>query len=384
VTTTTFDVSTIASLGADIRARADATEQGRRLDGVVLQKLRDVRAFDLTLPQSMGGFEVDILTMARAIEEAAVHDGSTGWCVGIGNGTAVLSAYLEPAAARELFGPGRIAGGAFAPNGRLREEGDGFRLNGRWQFASGSQHCSVIVGSAFVMDGDEQRTVDGAPDWRIAMMPAADVQILDTWHVAGLRGTGSQDIVAEDIFVPLSHTMRAGASRPFEDGPLYRFPMFGLLSLTISPVPLGVARRAIDEFVALAAAKTPLGARAKLADQSIAQQQVAMAEAELQSGRAWMYEVTQEIWENVVAGGRASIEDRARLRAACAHACTVAVRAVDTVYRLGGGSALYETSVLQRCLRDVHAATQHVQLNHGNYTLLGQTMFGQRPQTMAL
>ena len=269
--------------------------------------------------------------------------------------------------------------------GRAEPVDGGFRVNGRWPFASGCDHCAYIVGGSLVFDGDQMRVLEGGfPDWRTIVFRRDELEILDTWRVQGLRGTGSHDIIVKDLFMPEERAIALAAGGPVQDGPLYRFPTFGFLALTVAPVATGIARRAIDEFRDLAAKKTPLGGRTALKDREIVQNELGRAEGELRSARAFMYEVTAEIWDAVLAGDQATLEQRAMLRMACAHAAAASVKAVDRVYELAGTTAIFDGNIIQRCFRDVHTSTQHIMLNAVNYTTAGQSMLGVEPQTLAL
>ncbi len=375
-------IGAAAELADTVRSFADEAERGRQCPPKLVQVLHERRLFDMILPRKYGGLEVDIVTMLRVLEELAVADGSTSWVVGIGCGTSIIAAYMPEATAPDVFHQGVVTGGAMAPNGRATPVEGGFRVSGRWPFASGCTHCSWLVGGTLIFDGDQPRMLSASmPDWRTMVFPAEQVEIIDTWHVSGLRGTGSRDMAVKDVFVPDDRAIGFMSSRPVVDGPLYRFPVLGFLALTIAPIPLGIARRALNELAELASAKTPMGSFSKLRDKGITQYELARAEAALRSARAWLYEITGEIWAKVVAGDQATMRDRALLRMACAHAALESARAVDMAYTLGGGTALYEKSVLQRCLRDAHAATQHVMLAPANYETAGKVLLGLEPSS---
>jgi alkylation response protein AidB-like acyl-CoA dehydrogenase len=289
---------------------------------------------------------------------------------------------MPDATARSLFPPRAVAGGAQAPNGRATPVEGGYRVTGRWPFGSGTTHCSVIVGGSFIFEGEKPRMLPGGfPDFRLAVFSVDDVEIIDTWHVSGLRGTGSRDIEVNDVFVPEDRMLSMMAGQPFVDGPNYRFPGLGFLALTIAPIPLGIARRAIDELVLLAEGKSPMGMGSKLRERPITQFEIGKAEAILRSARAWLYEISDEVWDKTVRGADVTMRDRAMLRMACAHAAFESARAVDIAYVLGGGTSIYETSVLQRCMRDAHAATQHVMHALPNYETAGRVMLGLDPGT---
>jgi alkylation response protein AidB-like acyl-CoA dehydrogenase len=246
-------------------------------------------------------------------------------------------------------------------------------VTGRWPFASGCTHCTMLVGGCFVTAAEG--SAPAPPEYRMAIFPVDEVEIIDTWNVSGMRGTGSHDIEVKDVFVP-EERMLALNTPPCVEGPTYRYPPMGFLALTISPIPLGIARRAIDELIALAAGKTPMNMGSKLGERPLTHIEIAKAEAILRSARAWMYEIMDEIWDKVVAGDEITAADRAMVRMACAHAATESVRAVEIAYTLGGGSSIYESNILQRCLRDVQTTTQHVMLAPTNYEPAGRAMLG--------
>jgi alkylation response protein AidB-like acyl-CoA dehydrogenase len=380
VTTAVDPVEAVRALQPDIRAAAEETERDRQPTPEIIGKLLDAGLFDLIKPKAIGGLETDPITMMRVIEEASHADASIGWCVGIGVGTSIMAGAVSEAVAREVFAPKTVQGGAFAPTGRAQLVDGGLRVTGRWQFASGSPHCSWLSGGTIVMDGDAPRMVSAdMPDWRMPLFPRADTEIIDTWRTGGMRGTGSHDIAVKDLFVPDDHVVSMGRTERVQSGPLYRYPIIGFLALTIAPVATGMARRALDETMDLAQTKVALGTRKTVKDRAIAQHLLAEAEAELRAGRAFMYEAAHEIWDTLLRGDTATMQQRAILRLSCVHATNASVKAVDTAYRMGGGTAVYESSVLQRIMRDVHTVTQHVQLSSNNYEAVGRVMMGLDP-----
>ena len=363
-----------------IRAAADESERERRPSHAIIQQLIDAQLFDLIKPKSIGGAETDIITMMRVIEEAAIGDASIGWCLGIGLGTSIMSGAVSETVAREVFARGTIQGGAFTPTGRGTPAEGGLRVTGRWQFVSGSPHCSWLTAGTLVFDGDRPRMLSEAmPDWRMPLFPRADVELLDTWHTGGMRGTGSHDIAVKDLFVPDDHIVRMGGEERVQHGTLYRYPIIGFLSLTIAPVATAIARHAIDEVVELAQKKVALTTQKPVRERSVPQHQIAQAEAELRAGRAFMYEAAEEAWDTLERGDPVSMHQRAMIRLGCVHATMASVKATDIAFQLGGGSAVYETSVLQRLSRDVHTIPQHVQLSANNYEPVGRVIFGLDP-----
>lgn len=377
-------VEAARELAPVVRAAAAEGEAARQVPERVVAALCEARLLDAVLPARFGGLERDLRTMARVIEELATADGATGWVAAIALGTSILSAYLRDDVAAEMFGPGRIAVGPVAPNGRADACDGGWRLSGRWAFVSGVRHAEWLTcGSILYEEGAPVQTSHG-PDWRLLVVPAVDAQVIDTWSVSGLRATGSHDIELRDVFVPEGRAMRIGIDRPVQQGPLYRLPIFAFLALSIAPVALGVARAAVDEVTDLARGKTPRGASKPLREQPVAQHEIARAESELRGGRALFYATVDELWETVSAGRRIDVRERALARAAAVHATQCAVRAVDVAYQLGGASSIYESSALQRCLRDVHVATQHILLSPSGYEAVGHVLFGVEPPPFGL
>ncbi len=241
------------------------------------------------------------------------------------------------------------------------------------------------MGGCLVEEGGELRKLEsGAPDIRFMLFPAAEVEVIDTWTVAGLRGTGSHDFSIEGASVPEERSASLITDEPRCEGPLYAFPVFGLLALSIASVGLGIARAAIDDLVELATAKVPAGSRRTLAQRSDAQAAVAAAEAQVRSARALVDDAVGEAWDAARASGEVTTELKAGLRLAASHAMRSSRDAVDSMYELGGGSAIYESSPLQRRLRDVHVATQHMLVGPATWELAGRVLLGQEADASQL
>jgi alkylation response protein AidB-like acyl-CoA dehydrogenase len=371
-------VDTATSFVEEVRQRAPETESSRRVPPDLIERMAAAGLFHAFVPQGLGGGEVHPSVFFRTVETLSAADGSTGWVVMIGGTGGVIAGSLPQAAAREIYGdrPGRITAGVVAPKGRAVPEAGGYRVDGQWPFASGCDHSEWIGGTCLV--ADEQT---GAPDARFIFFPRSEVEILDTWYVSGLRGTGSHDIAIRDRFAPVEHTISLLRDQVAVDSPLYRFPLFGLLGLAVGAVALGIGRGALDEIKALAPGKTSAFGGAPLAQTSNTQSEIARGEAALRSARAFFYEAVDEAWATVEAGDPASIEERALLRLAAANAATAAVDAVDRAYLLGGGTSIFESSPLQRQFRDIHALTQHIVVSPGTFEMAGRVFLGLDPGT---
>ena len=376
----------VRGIAPRVAAAADRTERDRRLPAEIVQALVDARVFRLCIPGALDGAETSPATMVRVIEMIARADGAAGWSAAIGATSGVSSAYLPLTTAREIYGPAdAITGGAFAPQGRATVVDGGYRVTGRWPFASGCEHCTWLMGGCVILDGGAMRRLpSGAPDARLMLFPAGDARIIDTWTVAGLRGTGSHDIAVEDLFVPHERSFSLVTDPSLHARPLYAFPVFGLLALGIAAVTLGIARGAIDDLVELAGAKTPTYSRRLLGERATVQADVARAEATLGSARALVFETIDEAWTRAQTAGTIDVRARARLRLAAAHAATAAAKAVDLMYVAGGGSVVYASSPLQRRFRDVHVATQHVLVAPATLELVGRLLLGLEADTAML
>jgi alkylation response protein AidB-like acyl-CoA dehydrogenase len=350
-----------------VEAHADKAEQSRRLPKRLVQALRDAQLLRMCVPATYGGPEADPITLVRAVETVSTADGAAGWCTMIASTTSSMSLFMEPEWAQVVFGdPKSIAGGVYAPNGRAVGDGDGWRVSGRWQWGSGTQHCNWIVAGA---------NTDGG-EFLLMFLDASDVSIHDTWYSTGLRGTGSNDFSADGAFVPRGRTVQPLVGRRHVSCPLAAFPNFSLLAAGVAAVSLGVARHALDEFTELAQGKRPLFSSRTLSQSGSTQAELAKAEASLRSARAFLHDELDRAWSIACAGERVDLRARGRIRLACVHAAQSASHAADVAYTLAGGSSVYDSSPLQRCMRDAHVATQHLMVSPRMYETIGKVFFG--------
>jgi indole-3-acetate monooxygenase len=362
------DLMAVAAAVAEVvEANADEAERMRRLPPATVAALTEAGLMRMCVPAAYGGPEADPLTLVEVIEAVSRSDGAAGWCTTIASTTSSMALFLPPRSAKELFGdPGTVAGGVFAPSGVGVADGDGFRVTGRWQWGSGTQHCQWIVGGANCDDGT----------FRLCFFAADDVTFHDTWYAAGLRGSGSLDFSVDGALVPGDRTIQPGITPPSIDVPLAAFPNFALLAAGVAAVSLGIGRRALDEVVELAAGKRPLFSSRTLAESGFTQVEVARAEAGLRAARAYLHDELGRAWDVACAGGRVQLPPRVGIRLACVHAASAAVAAADAAYTLAGGSSVYESNVLQRCLRDVHVTTQHIMVAPKLHETLGRLLLG--------
>lgn len=361
-----------------IAARADEIEAARRLPADIAQSLARAGVFNMVRPKSLGGLEMEPLDLVSVLHAIARAEASTGWCAMIGATTAINAAYLPNEVAREVYAdPHSITGGVFAPMGRADDMGDHYKVTGRWQWGSGSANCEWLCGGAMVFkDGELQRFDNGAPYHRMMIFPASEVELLDTWHVMGMKGTGSGDIAVKDAIVPKARSVSLIADAPVEQGALYRFPVFGLLAMGVASVALGNAAGAMDEIKALVRAKKPQGGQRTMAERSVVRTDLMRAEAQLASAEAFFRESIAQCWDGATMRGELTPQERAQLRLAATFATETAADVARTAFTIGGGSAVYMTSSLQRRFRDAHVATQHIATASSVYELVGRITLG--------
>lgn len=348
-----------------VEANADDAERKRRLSRRVVDALRDAGVLRMGVPEEYGGPGCDPATMLDVVETISAADGAAGWCTMIASTTSIYSLFMAPEWAERVFGERRsMAVGAYAPNGSAEEDGDGWRVSGRWLWGSGTHHSDWIGGGV--------QTAEGV---RLMFFPKRDVEIHDTWYSAGLRATSSNDFSVLNAHVPAGRTVLVGAA-PVIASPLARFPTFTLLAVNVAAVGLGIARRALDEFAELAVGKRPQFSKRTLAQSASVQADFADAEARLRAGRAYLHAEVAEAWEHACADRAPDLRRRVRIRLAAIAAAQAAGRAVDAVYTLAGGSSVFDSSPLQRCMRDVHVVTQHVMVTPRLRETLGRAMLG--------
>lgn len=361
-------------------AAAAAAERARRLPAELSAAIAEAGLYRLCVPARLGGAEAPPADLLGAVEALAAGDGAAGWCVAVCATAGMLAAYLDADAAGEVYGdPLGVAGGVFAPSGRAAAVDDRLEVSGRWRFASNVANCDWLMAGCTVFDGDEPRTTPaGRPDVRLVLLPADAVEVIDTWSVSGLRATGSHDFVVERVGVPAARSASLITDRPRQPGALYGFPAFGLLAASIAAVGLGIARGALGELAELAGAKTPTVSTRKLAERGATQAGAARSEAGVRAARALLFDAVERGWEAARAEPGMTIprELRVGLRLAATHAVEASAEAVDTVQRLAGGSAIYESSPLERRFRDIHAVTQHMLVGPATWELTGRSLLG--------
>ena len=364
-----------------LREHADAAERDRRLSRPAVEALAAGGFQRMMAPAALGGLELDPVTIARVAEELATADAAAAWALQAGNCGAWMASRLPAEGVDEIWGAGPdvVVAASFQALQRAVPVPGGFRFSGRGALASTVHEATWVMMAGMIMDGDRPRMTEHGPEIVAVAMPLREVEIVDTWDSLGMRGTDSNDVVATDVFVPAARTLplRPGVPRgPRFEGPLYRLPVFASVVVIIAPVALAIARGAIDELRALAPHKTSMGSARALRDRAAAQAAVAEAEATLRSARLLFHDTLAAVWQQLRDGGECTLEQRADLQLAAAHAAKSAVRAVDLVHRAAGTTGIYARSRIERHFRDAHTVRHHGFLSESRFEAAGQVYLG--------
>ncbi len=364
------------------------TEADRKVPSDVMAAMHEAGLFRMVIPRSVGGGEVPIPELLQAIEVIAGADASAGWCLAQGMGCSRSAAYLDREIAREIFGPPDAVlawGPPAGPMKAIAVEG-GYRVSGKWQFASGLMNASWVGPTAPVFDqaGNKRIGADGKPESRCFLMPKSAVTVNDVWQVVGLRGTGSNGFAADDVFVPEGFTfMRDSAAYRREDALLYRIALTTYYGMAFASVALGIARPALDAFLELAATKIATHTSVVLRESPAVQREYAHVEAGLGSARAYLHERIRLLIDSGKMPEDWSPADRARLRIASTNAICKARDAVQWAYQAAGSAAIFDKNPFEKRLRDINSVAQQAQgqpvnFEHGAMVLMGLEVPGGR------
>lgn len=367
-----------------IAAASDRIERDRELPPEIISALHEAELFRMLLPRSIGGGEADPLAWMEVLEAVSAADASTAWCLGQGQGCTSAAAFLDAAAAQEIFGkPDSVL--AWGPGNRTAKavaaEG-GYRVSGEFMFASGSRHADWLGAHCAVMEPDGSPRMDeaGKPVDRTMLFPKSSAEMIDVWQVIGLKGTGSDNYAVDDLFVPEAHTFRRNARADLrETGPLYRIPLLTLYGMAFAGVAIGIARAMLDEFIDLAANKVASRTAGVLRENAVIQSEVAQAKGRLGSSRAFLVEMIGQTWETACSGEEFPLEQRARLRVSITWAMNQASEVADFAYQASGTTGIFETNSFERRFRDMHTVSQQGQAHRSNFEAAGQVLLGLQP-----
>ena len=375
----------VSEIGPLISEYIDEDENNRRISKPVLQKLREAGFLRLFLPKSLGGMEADPLTAAKVVEEVARYNTAAGWSMMVANVSIWWCNRLSEKGIEEIYknGADTFIAGAFHPPMKATPVQGGYSINGRSPLTSNVHEAQWVFVTAFVMEQNQMKMHNGIPEVIGVFMNSADCEIIDTWHTFGMKATDSNDVAANDVFVP-SHRSYPLAPE-FEPNshytnPLYRFPAIGAsIASLIAPIALAIARNAIQELKALAEKKVPFGSAVSIRERGSVQKKLGMAEAFVQSSRAYLFQTIAECWNKTMAGVRLTLEERAGLLLAVTHTNQTCVQAVDLMYSAAGSSGIYTRNKLAHYFTDAQVIRQHGFSNDSRYETAAQIYFGLQP-----
>jgi len=357
------------------REASDEADETRHLPARVAEAMAAAGLFRVAAPPSYGGAGAAPRTQMRVIELLSEADGAAGWNLMIGMESFGLICLTFERGAELFADPMTLICSSTASVGEAVKVDGGYKVTGQWQFVSGAHNARWFGGMVFLNDGGH-RTRE-RPVYAFA--PLGDYEILDTWHTVGMRGSGSHDVRLDEVFVPDDHIAiptRPWLTKLYAESPALRIPSGARLSYNKVGVALGVARAAIDEFVALAEGKTPRFGTEKLRERPSAQRAVALAEVRLRAVRALMYELVDQLWADVLAGREMSDKERAFFQIASSDAAKGCIEAVDRVVEAAGTTPNFIGAPLERRSRDIKVVGTHItvapqHLEDGGRVLLG-------------
>ena len=375
------------SLGPLVEKYRDEAENGRHMPLPLADAMRECGLFALWTPASLGGPELTVEAVVRVMEELGRLDGSVSWNSMISTNHSVLWSLLAPEVASAMLEGGRnVIAGTIAGGGTVDAPGGGeaipvpggYRLSGRWAFASGSHHADWMIGNGRILDnGDFRRAPQGNVALFSFLMQPAEVTILDNWYTTGMRGTGSHDIEATDVFVPAERVFPTLGAKPYHASPLYRVMISVPWCASIAGVALGIGRDAIDTFLEIARTKSAnMMSRVSLAERETAHKAVGECEGRLRAARSFLLESSRQVDEYIARGEDIPNDVGALQRCAAANASLAAADVTIAMFRLAGSTSFYADSRLDRCFRDVNTLTQHAVGGLAGATVAGRYWMG--------
>jgi alkylation response protein AidB-like acyl-CoA dehydrogenase len=342
-------------------AEREETERERRLSAKIVERLIDTRLCRMAIAEEYGGLELPTPEALEVYEALTAAEASVGWIVWNNSLPCLLSRYLGAPTRGELFAdPSWLYACSTRPTGKATAHGDGYRVSGRWSLVSGCELAEWIALACLVQEGDAPRMLEpGVPEMRLAYLRRGAFEILDTWHVGGLRGTGSHDVVVGDAHVPHRWTI-SPADPPTLDRPIGRVPIICTMAAGFASQTLGMAEAALRTLVALAGTKPNVEAGPGLRDRPGVQILIARQKAALDAARSHLRHRTGELWRSAEAGAGASLQEITAVWTAAHHAVDAAQTTLEGAYAAAGTTSLYTSCPLERAHRDLHAMLRHV------------------------
>jgi len=383
-------LETAKEIGPLISQYVDEEESNRRLSKQVIKALREAGFHRLFMPKSLGGLETDPLTVAQIVEEVARHNTAAGWSMMVANVSTWWCRALPEKGIEEIYkdGPDILIAGAIHPPMMATPVEGGYRINGRSPLTSNVHEAQWIFVSAFVMEKGQVKMNNGRPEIIGVLMNSQHCEVIDTWYTLGMKATDSNDVAATDVLVPehLSFPLVPEFEpNKYYKTHLYKFPAMGAsVSSLIVPIALAVARNAIEELKMLAGKKTSFGSVTSLRERGAVQRKLGMAEALVQSSRAYLHNTLEASWNKTLAGENLSLEDKADLLLAATHTNQSCLQAVDLMYSAAGSTGIYTSNKLAHYFSDAQVIRQHGFANDSRYETAAQVYFGLQPDLPVL
>ena len=350
-----------------LRVNAPSHEQNRQLSLEAIDAIKRIGGFRMFVPGVYRGPEMDPLAASRLVRALAKADAATGWVSAIASLASQGVGVLEPAVAHAVMGdPDVVVCGAYAPTGTGERTSNGWKVTGRWSWGSGSPFAAWMTSGTITSDGGFHQM----------LLPMSAITVHDTWYSAGLAGTGSHDYSVVGCEVAEGYSIQHGVSKPQVDAAISRMPLMPLFCSGIASVMIGIAQRAVEELQLLAVSKKPTQSNKTTASSPITQTELAMSAASIRSAVAYLEDALGEVWTVIERGDRANTEQRLAVRLAAAHIGADMIRAVDRCFHAGGGTAVYASSPLQRCFRDIHTAAAHIMVSPRSFETAGRHLLG--------
>ena len=371
-------LANVRALVPEIQSRTTETAKLRRIPADLVAKLRAAGVFRIMFPGSWGGPEMPLPQQVELIETLSYGDPSVGWAVKIGSDSGYFCAFLEESAARELYPSIDYAtAGQAPPNGRAVRVPGGYRVSGRWGFASGCTHADVMVGGCLILESE-----GATPSGMIYILaPAASFEVEDTWYSNGLLGSGSHHYKVKDLFIPERHTFSLAGPAKFE-GPLFTDAGSATVFIPMAGTPLGLMRRAIELTVELSREKVISLPPPPTLMRNLPRVRFALARAQMLYGaaRAAVYESVNRYWDELLRDGHGSLQARRDMGLARIHAHRTAREVAQLMFDTVGAPAVYEGMPLGSLLRDAIVINEHLGFNDGVVERLGGVMLGDSPE----
>jgi alkylation response protein AidB-like acyl-CoA dehydrogenase len=367
--------TTLADVLELIAKRREEFGENKFVPRDIVSEFKKAGIYRAGTPRRFGGDALPPSDFLRIIEKISAVDASAGWVASFGSSVYLAALPLETQAQLYADGPDVAFAGGLFPLQKAERVGGGWHVSGEWKFSSGCKGADILgvglVGS---------KATQGKP--LTALLRPEHVEIVENWDVIGLNGTGSHDLRVSGHVVNDEWTFVRGGE-PTVDEPLYRYPAIAYAAQVLAVVNLGAGRAALDYAIAIGGGRTGITGAPKLADRSYYRMDVAKAEAELRSARAFFYEISDEVYATVEAGDPATDKQKALLRLASTHVARVGAKVVNTAYTLSGTAAIYDSNPMQRYLRDASVVTQHAFLGDGIYDGAGAVLMDVPPSIPA-